>query len=718
MLGQCIRSYHMNETISIIQKIRISLKLTQSVIADAAGMDQSKFSRIEKGDTSSQSDMLKILNALVQLGSTEAQEYINFTKYEWSHIQPPSFNNPQRDALLQAENSLTEVQTFLEDADRPWPLKKQIENHKSSLLQFASYLTKTDHNIAVVGDIGVGKSTAISYLFDLLQPNIKSKSIHDNPILETGAGGTTICEVHIKGGPEFGLTINPMVHNDLKALIADFSSAKWNAIRASDKKSKSDTVTVSRESERAIRNMSKLVRKKTVNAEGKKTFLDPIIELALNASSEEDFRLQVTDLMSISERNKNELWYDSSTRQNPMEWLADTFKKINNGRMEECPLPTQINLLIPNFDLLSNELSLTVIDTKGVDDLAVREDLDIRLRDPRTATVFCCRFNDAPGTSAKALLQHIRETSSDKLEKGKVLILALPRDDEAKAMKDDIGERAETDEEGYDFKRVQLESEFAAEDMDNISVEFINVGSDDVATIRSKIIAQAYLLREGVVDKIQRTCHAASDIIDNHEAEALNAAVEEVTKQLTNFIRGTPSLSTRDRHAHQELIDTIKQVRYASTLWAATRRNGIYSGLNALHVIGIGSSKDAKKRADLWYSKLDSFLAGLEADKDLEIANEVISSIRIKVLQSKIEFTELARQIAVETYGEPLTQSHIWYECANEWGQGSGFKIRVIEHLQKWFDDQTNLQEALEASILEYFERSVIKPLQYFTDNK
>ena len=708
----------MNETINIIQKIRTNLKLTQSVIADAAGMDQSKFSRIEKGDMSSPADMMKILNALVTLGSAEAQEYINFTQYEWSHIQPPSFNNPQRDALLQAERSLSKVQTFLDDTDRPWPLKKQIENHKSSLLQSASYLAKTDHNIAVVGDIGVGKSTAISYLFDLLQPSVRSKSIHDNPILETGAGGTTICEVHIKGGPEFGLTINPMVHTDIKALISDFSSAKWNTIRASDSKSKSDTVGVSRETERAIRNMSKLVRKKTTNMEGRKTIQDPIKELALNSSSEEDFRLQITDLMNLSERNKNELWYDSSTRQNPMEWLADIFKKINNGRMEECPLPAQINLLIPNFDLLSNELSLTVIDTKGIDDLAVREDLDIRLRDPRTATVFCCRFNDAPGTSAKALLQHMRETSSDKVGNGKVLILVLPRDDEARAMKDDIGERAETEEEGYDFKRVQLESEFAAEDMDNISVEFINVGSDDVSMIRGKIIDQVSLLREGIVDTIDRTCDAASDIIDNHEAEALNAAVEVVNKQLINFIQGTPSLSTRERHAHQELIDTIKQIRYPSTLWAATRRNGIYSGLNALHIIGIGSTKDAKKRVDLWYSKLDSFLAGLEKDKDLEIANEVISSIRLKALQGRIEFTELARQIATETYGEPLTQSHVWYKCANEWGQGTGFKIRVIDHLQKWFDIQTELQEALENSVLDYFKRSVIKPLQYFTDKK
>ncbi len=706
----------MSNATDVIQKVRSDLKLTQSAVAAAAGMDQSKFSRIEKGEVSSESDVKKILAALVNLGSLEAQEYIDFTQYDWAHIQPPSFGNPQRSTLLQIEETLGQVQVFLDDPNYPWPLKKQVENHKLNLQQYASYLTKLEHNIAVIGDIGVGKSTAISYVFELLKVNSKSGSITDNPILETGAGGTTICEVHIKDGPEFGLTLNPMPNSELKALVADFSSAKWSALNAETTKSKGEIVGVSREAERAIRNMSKLARKKVI-VDGKPTYQDPVRTLVNESLSEDDFRMKVIELMNLTERDKNEIWYDSSTRQSPMEWLADVFKKINNGRMSECPLPSRINLLIPDFNAFSSDLSLTVIDTKGVDDLAVREDLDTRLRDSRTATVFCCRFNDAPGTSAKALLQHIRETSSDKIDDGKVLVLALPRDGEAIAMKDDLGDLAETVEEGYEFKRMQLEAEFATEYMDNIPVEFINVGSDNAQLVRQKVIGQVAKLRASVANKALDNCDTALEIINNHEAVALSAAVEEVSSKLANFIQGTPSLSTRERHAHKELIDTINNIRYASTLWAATRRNGVYSGLNALHIIGIGASKDAKKRADFWYAKLDAFLASLENDEALQIASKAISSIRSKAIESKMEFTERARSIAIETYDEPLSHSHVWYQCASEWGRGSGFKVKVVGHLNDWFDEKVELQETLEASILANFKQSVIQSLLNLTTN-
>jgi hypothetical protein len=67
-------------------------------------------------------------------------------------------------------------------------------------------------------------------------------------------------------------------------------------------------------------------------------------------------------------------------------------------------LPRSIDLLIPHFGRDFGELEISVIDTKGVDDVAVREDLDARLKDPRSAIVFCSNFYDAPGTSTRILL--------------------------------------------------------------------------------------------------------------------------------------------------------------------------------------------------------------------------------------------------------------------------------------------------------------------------
>ena len=59
--------------------------------------------------------------------------------------------------------------------------------------------------------------------------------------------------------------------------------------------------------------------------------------------------------------------------------------------------------------------------------------LDHLLKDPRTSVVLCSRFNDAPGTSAKAFLQHMKQTFSERFDVGKVSILSLPRTGEARA---------------------------------------------------------------------------------------------------------------------------------------------------------------------------------------------------------------------------------------------------------------------------------------------
>jgi hypothetical protein len=157
--------------------------------------------------------------------------------------------------------------------------------------------------------------------------------------------------------------------------------------------------------------MSGLTRRsETIN--GKVTFHDPIEDLVRSSGSQEEFRIRVLGLMNLENRTRRELWYDSSTRKHPMEWITETFKAVNNGRMKDVPLPKSIDLLVPNSGRNLGELEITLIDTKGVSDVAVREDLDHRLKDPRTAVVFCSRFNDAPGTSTRVLLQYMRQTFS------------------------------------------------------------------------------------------------------------------------------------------------------------------------------------------------------------------------------------------------------------------------------------------------------------------
>ncbi len=693
-----------------LTRLRSELGVTQAALAKEAGLDQSRVSRLEKGEVTTSAEVEKFLDALDAMGSPLARSYREFCDREWEHVPPPSFFNPQRACLEIADETLAAIEEFLADESRPWPLRRQIERQKETLLRGASYLQKLNHNIAFIGPIGVGKSTALSFIFDLLVPsNLVSKAI-DRPVLETGGGGTTICEVHIKRGPEFGVSLLPMPESELRALVSDFCAARW-AVLKNEMKESADNVGVSREHDRAIRNMSGLTRRKTVE-NGKPTYHDPVADMVATCSSEDEFRARILERMNLPERTRREIWYDSATRQHPMDWVVKTFKEVNNGRLGDVSLPSSIDLIIPDFGRAFGELEISVIDTKGVDDVAVREDLDLRVKDPRTAVVFCTRFNDAPGVTTRSLLQHMQQTYSEPVNTGKVSVLALPRAEEALAMKDDAGQGVEDDAEGYAFKQMQVENELAAEDLAGVSMFFFNVLSDDAADVRGKLFGQLSQMREAVASRLFDLCAAADEVMKNHEAQALTAAMEEIAERLNSFLQTHLALAARERHSYSEAIATIRGVRYAATLWAATRRNGEYAGLNITHNVGVGAAKDARLRSERWFASLSDFLAVLKADKDLQLAPKTLEQIGRSAVSTRMAFLEAVQRAGMEVYREPLTQSSVWGRCASFWGAGPGFKVRVASELESWFEERADLKDKLETIVNALWDQHVIAPMR------
>ena len=66
--------------------------------------------------------------------------------------------------------------------------------------------------------------------------------------------------------------------------------------------------------------------------------------------------------------------------------------------------------------------------------------------------VLCSRFESTPDTTSQTLLQHMKQTFSERFDTGKIAILSLPRSSEALAVNSDTGERVLNEEEGYALK--------------------------------------------------------------------------------------------------------------------------------------------------------------------------------------------------------------------------------------------------------------------------
>lgn len=160
-------SQHVSTTIA---RLRSDLGVTQGIVAQQAGLDQSRVSRIEKGEVAAPAEVEKVIDALAHLGSKDAKNFKEFSVREWKYVEPPSFWNPQRGYLETAEETLAAVDAFLMEEDHPWPLRRQLERRRDDLLKSTTFLSRTKHNLAFIGEMGIGKSAALNFLFDLLAP--------------------------------------------------------------------------------------------------------------------------------------------------------------------------------------------------------------------------------------------------------------------------------------------------------------------------------------------------------------------------------------------------------------------------------------------------------------------------------------------------------------------------------------------------------------------
>ena len=693
---------HIPQLGATIARIRTEAKLTQSSVAKKAGVEQSRLSRIEQGIITTKEDFDAVVDALIALEANNAKELRAYMNSHWEHIEEtPSFWNPERECLERVENTLKNITTFLDADDHPWPLVKQIKRQKESLERDSLFLNRLDHNIAFIGDIGIGKSTAISFIFDLLMPASKSKNKLDRPILETGAGRTTICEVRIKSGDGYGLTLSPMPDGEIRYSISDFCAAEWNKNKAGE------SVFVSSEMERAFRNMSGLTR--TREKEGGKTITkDPIDKIRATCETEDEFRMKITELMNLEQRTRYNLWHYDSPEKSPMAWMQDTFKKVNNGRIPDVPLPSSIELIVPDLEQTFGEFQITVIDTKGIEESATRRDIDSRLKDPHTMAIFCSGFNDVPNISTQELLQHMKE----RLTEGKVAILALPHAGEALAMKDDMGDLASTDEEGYDLKSEQVSTQLAAGGFSNVPIFFYNASTDEAKNIRNSLFEQLKQMRKSVESKLDNLCETSQHIITNSAEQSMLTAIEEVNKRLSNFIEVIKLDDSEKQPPHVFALEKIRKTRHASVLWATTRRQGKYSDLDILHFVKMGAIRDADNRIEKGFNGLEMQLNSLKNDEGLALAKGVIAQRGEEAKILRDNFLEAIGKKANSIYEEPLSKASVWGECEDEWGAGPGFTRRVANRIENWFEGKSELAGNLEEFVKQLWEEKVITPLK------
>jgi len=704
MVGQLELGKHLTQ-------VRERSGIKQAELARRLTWSPAVLSRVESGDRTLAPEELQMI--LQAIGTKEAEQLGSALLRDWHVIPRPSLDHPDQDLLWSAEVVAKELVILRETPDVRNAFERRLTAYIEELRGAADLLLKRDHQVAFIGSIGIGKSTAIWRLAGL---EVDGKEGEPRvPVLEARAGGITVCEVHLRTGPQYGLMIEPRSEDEIRADVTDFAEylLHGGASQVEDSAaSDNEAQGISKEIERAIRNMSSFKVRREKGADGKLTRKDEAKELAQRLSSVRELVVEVLARMELHKRDRRDIWYDSGTGKTPLNWLKDTFEEVNNGRHPDFTLPKRIEVVVPQALLGMADLTVRIIDTKGIDRTAARADLEVHLDEPHTVAVLCSGFNNAPAAEVQLLLQRARETGVRSVSTN-VAVLVLPRPGEALAVKDESGIRVDTSEEGYQLKGEQVAMALQPLGLHELSATFFNAHQDDPAQLRDFLVDQIANVRRTFRARLHEITTNAQVLLLNHE----QAQVQDVLRQASTMLRTWATQNAKPAALNASVQDSLmaQLVRtHAGTIRATVRREGEWPNLSYSHHLGHGARRIAALTLGKSVEGFSALCKTMAANPDYVEAGEVIAQAERVLLAAYEELLRKVQLMGQTSFRDELkADAALWQRCESEWTKGKGYRDRVAAHNAAWFS--ADRRKALEVELQSLIEREWKSALEALT---
>ena len=684
----------------LLKTAREKAELSQSQLAAKLEVSASVVSRLEGTEFV---DPRMAERYLLSVKTDFATQILDYYKQHWQFIERPPFIHPERTVLWTAEQAMQILDQFEKEPQFDSILQDPLSKLKSRIITETDFIRLREHGIAFIGRIGDGKTTALSFVTNLVATD---KNGTQQSVFPTGSGRTTVCEVAIKIAPAFGIAVDSLPEEEIRLLVSDLVIGLDTGKGG-----------LSSELERVIRNMADLRRTSMPSKDSneKPKTVDPLKEIIDSTEDRDQVIAEVISRMKLETRTEAQMILSESAEGN-LDWLATNIAKINYGQHPGFSVPQRITVLLPLKALRETPYSLSVIDTKGVDGTTQRPDLKAQIDDPRTVTVLCTKFPDAPGETPMSVMREALESGSDALDAGHLCLLVLPRDDEALRIVDDSGNTPDSAEEGYAIRELQICQQFATEGLPNIPINFYNVKADKPEDTWAWLASRIEHVRANKIVRINRLIEAANDLVTNSDvaktrqarlaiANTMKRAIEERFRQLPGIIRP----------AHQNLVSQIKKTHQRS-IAASIGRRGNWENFPVFHILGVGVRTDMNLRSRETFVRIDEQIEVLKSTyAHLLDIKQFLESLQYDLSEWKQEFlrrTELMGRIAFSHYLKG-TQT-LWNDCETRYGAGSGYKLDVSDIFQRHFEEDGGAIAAsnkVEASLTKIWSELVIDPL-------
>jgi hypothetical protein len=545
-------------------------------------------------------------------------------------------------------------------------LEIQKKNIQHKINEVNKILTKEDKNIVFIGTIGVGKTTAICSLFDLFDTSGKRIL----PILKTGAGATTICEVEIEFGLTNQLRIDPYSTQELEQLISEYvDTLTGNNVNVDGQRQAMTT-----ELERAIKFM--------VAPNGMSLIdIDPYITDIINQNNNDKAKIKQVLIERANLQERNQVVFTNNTQNTDALWLRTLFSDINDGKIANASLPKKMYITIN----LGNKVPNKIIDTKGMDSRNpefLREDLDRYIKNPDNLIVYCSSFPAAPDSDIMDSLKYYNQKFPD-IDK-RMMLLIIPKNNEPEQVAGvDFSSETDTYEQGIQIRVSTVYNQINGQFRNGLKIFFhnsiltperkhYNNNITDILEFQSNLIEKSKSEKSKLEFNLK-------NIIEHQLTDEQKKLEQQINVNIQNLMADLGNIQLNPNGFIAEY-----QQNYGNRYRAANTKNAIHVRLGKFNTKNVyfDFEVDIEKLFTDLFSRAN-ILSRMQFHLGItqEIIQEIIPSI-YEDIENRILAMNTIQIAEMRDYFENQALNYaFWQPMIQRWGGGPGYNVAVSKSL-------------------------------------